>query len=266
MGQPAHLGCIVASLVAWTLSEGILNTALPREPAGQHPEAGQRAPKAVLWDMDGTLVDTEPYWYAAETEIVDAHGRGAWTTQDALLLVGNEIMVAASLVQQRGRVRLPVERIADLLMEGVARRIHQALPWRPGARELLAGLREQQVPCALVTMSYERLVGPVLDAMPAGSFDVIVTGDNVARGKPHPEPYLHAARLLGVEPSACVAIEDSEPGASSAEAAGCVVLVVENHVRVEAGPGRVFRPTLEGLTTDDLARLRPPGQEPSPPS
>jgi HAD superfamily hydrolase (TIGR01509 family) len=208
--------------------------------------------------MDGTLVDTEPYWVAAETEVVEAHGRGAWSKQDALELVGNDLLVSGSILQRRGRVRLPVEEIVELLMNGVAARIRQAVPWRPGARELLAELRAQHVPCALVTMSYERLVGPVLAAMPSGSFDVVVTGDNVSHGKPHPEPYLHAARLLGVPPGACVAIEDSGPGAASAEAAGCRVLVVENHVAVVPGPGRVFLPTLDGLTPADLAALRAP--------
>jgi HAD superfamily hydrolase (TIGR01509 family) len=206
--------------------------------------------------MDGTLVDTEPYWVEAETEVVAAHGTGAWTEEDALQLVGNDILVSGSMLQRRAQVRLPVERIAELLMDGVVERIRATVPWRPGARELLADLRRKQVPCALVTMSYERLVGPVLDSMPARSFDVVVTGDSVARGKPHPEPYLHAARLLGVDPSACVAIEDSNPGATSAAAAGCRVLVVENQVRVERGPGRVFLRTLEGLTTADLADLR----------
>jgi len=150
--------------------------------------------------MDGTLVDTEPYWVEAETEVVAAHGKGTWSADEALLLVGNDLLVSGSILQRQGRVRLPVERIVELLMDGVAQRIHAAVPWRPGARELLADLRAQQVPCALVTMSYERLVGPVLASMPGRSFDVVVTGDNVSRGKPHPEPYLHAARLLGVQP------------------------------------------------------------------
>ena len=131
------------------------------------------------------------------------------------------------------------------------------MPWRPGARELLADLRADGVPCALVTMSYERFVAPVLAALPKGTFDVVVTGDAVSRGKPHPEPYLHAARLLGRRPGRCLAIEDSNTGARSAEAAGCLVLVVENHVPVAPGERRVFLPTLEGLTPADLAALRP---------
>ncbi len=224
--------------------------------------AARTAPAAVLWDMDGTLVDTEPYWVESETEVVRTHGNGVWTKEDALDCVGNDLLVTGSIVQQRGQVRLPVESIVELLMDGVVSRIRTTVPWRPGARELLSDLRARKVPCALVTMSYERLVGPVLDAMPAGSFDVVVTGDNVSHGKPHPEPYQHAARLLGVDPDACVAIEDSNPGATSAEAAGCRVLVVENHVSVEPGPGRTFLPTLEGLSTADLARLRVPRDRP----
>ncbi len=139
--------------------------------------------------------------------------------------------------------------------------------WAPYLPDALAALRADGVPCALVTMSYERLTKQLLEEVPARTFDVVVTGDNVAHGKPHPEPYLHAARLLGVDPGGCVAIEDSQPGAASAEAAGCRVLVVENHVSVPPGPGRVFLPTLSGLTTADIAALRVPrDRTPSPPS
>ena len=211
----------------------------------------------MLWDMDGTLVDTEPYWIEVERELVEAHG-GSWGAEDAMELVGNDLLVSAGLLRDRGGIDLPVERIVDHLLDGVLTRVRRAVPWRPGALELLAELRAHDVRCALVTMSYEVLVEPVLATLPPGSFDAVVTGDNVAHGKPHPEPYLHAARLLGVDPAACVAIEDSGPGAASAEAAGCRVLVVENHVPVDRGPGRVFLPTLDGLSPADLAALRVP--------
>ncbi len=239
-------------------SEGDLSTAASRGRVDRPADDDQRLPAAVLWDMDGTLVDSEPYWLAAETEVVTAHGNGVWTPDDALLLVGNDLLVSAAVLKERGQVHLPVETIGDILTDGVVQRIREAVPWRPGARQLLSQLRQRGVPCGLVTMSYERLVRPVLDAMPPHSFDVVVTGDSVTHGKPDPEPYLHAARLLGVDPGACVAIEDSNPGAASAEAAGCTVLVVEHQVRVAAGPGRVFLPTLEALDSADLALLRPP--------
>jgi HAD superfamily hydrolase (TIGR01509 family) len=131
------------------------------------------------------------------------------------------------------------------------------VPWRPGARELLADLRANDVPCALVTMSWQRFVDPILEHLPPDSFASIVTGDRVEFGKPHPEPYLKAAAELGVEPADCVAIEDSNTGAKSAVAAGCVVLCVPNHVPILEGERRVFRDTLEGVGAADLDELQP---------
>jgi len=206
--------------------------------------------------MDGTLVDTEPYWIEVEQQLVEAHG-GTWTAADAMHLVGNDLLESGRYIRERGGVDLSPEQIVETLLDGVVAHIEKDVPWRPGARELLAALRDDRVPCALVTMSYERFVAPVLAALPKGSFDVVVTGDAVAHGKPHPEPYLHAARLLGVEPRDCVAIEDSNTGARSAEAAGCLVLVVENHVPVAPSDRRVFRDTLDGLVPADLASLGP---------
>jgi beta-phosphoglucomutase-like phosphatase (HAD superfamily) len=106
-------------------------------------------------------------------------------------------------------------------------------------------------------MSYQRFVAPILAQLPPETFSVIVTGDQVTMGKPHPEPYQTAAAALGLDPAQCLAIEDSNTGAKSAEAAGCTVLVVENHVPVLPGERRVFRPTLAGLATADLPRLLP---------
>jgi HAD superfamily hydrolase (TIGR01509 family) len=149
-------------------------------------------------------------------------------------------------------IDLTPEEIVERLLDGVIARVRVEIPWRPGARELLERLREDGVPCALVTMSYERFVAPILAQLPAGSFRAVVTGDAVTRGKPDPEPYLTAARLLAVDPTECVAIEDSDTGTRSAEAAGCQVLVVPHHVDVPAGEGRTFRESLVGLTPTDL--------------
>jgi HAD superfamily hydrolase (TIGR01509 family) len=202
--------------------------------------------------MDGTLVDTEPYWIEVEHALVAEFG-GRWTHADALALVGNDLLVSAAYLRDHGSVDLPPEVIVERLLDGVIERILERVPWRPGAVELLDRLNDAGVPCALVTMSYERFVAPVLAALPEGTFAAVVTGDAVTAGKPHPEPYLTAVALLGVDPRACVAIEDSNTGATSAEAAGCTVLVVPNHVPVLAGERRVFRDTLVGL---DAATLR----------
>jgi len=206
--------------------------------------------------MDGTLVDTEPYWIEAEYALVEEYG-GTWSRAHALELVGNDLLVSGEYIRRHGGVPLDPAVIVDRLLDGVIARIREEVPWQPGAMDLLASLNAAAVPCALVTMSYERFVEPVLAALPAGSFAAVVTGDAVTVGKPHPEPYLTAASLLGVDPRDCVAIEDSNTGAKSAEAAGCTVLVVPNHVPVLDGDRRVFRDTLKGLDAAALGALRP---------
>jgi HAD superfamily hydrolase (TIGR01509 family) len=211
-------------------------------------------PTAVLWDMDGTLVDTEPYWIEAEDAVVAEFG-GTWTQEDALELVGNDLLVSAAYLRKHGSVDLEPDVIVERLLDGVIARVLERVPWQPGAVELLARLNAAGVPCALVTMSYARFVAPVLEALPAGSFAAVVTGDTVSVGKPHPEAYLTAAALLGVDPRACLAIEDSDTGATSAAAAGCTVLVVPNHVAVPAGERRLFRDTLVGLDATALCDL-----------
>jgi HAD superfamily hydrolase (TIGR01509 family) len=146
--------------------------------------------------------------------------------------------------------------IVEILLDGVVARVKRAVPWRPGAVELLLALRSADVPCALVTMSYQRFVDPILEHLPEGTFAEVVTGDAVTYGKPHPEPYLKAAAALGVAPDQCIAIEDSNTGTRSAEDAGCTVLVVPAHVPVAAGERRVLRETLVGMTVADLGALR----------
>ncbi len=214
----------------------------------------RRDPAAVLWDMDGTLVDTEPYWIEVEFALVAEYG-GTWSREHALNLVGNDLLVSGEYIRLHGGVDLTAEEIVDRLLDGVVARVAESVPWRPGAVELLAQLRKGGIPCALVTMSYERFVAPVLQALPPGTFRTVVTGDKVTVGKPHPEPYLRAAAELGVAPGECLAIEDSNTGATSAEAAGCTVLVVPNHVPVLEGDRRVFVESLAGLDAADLGAL-----------
>src|SRR3954454_17725204 len=180
---------------------------------------------------------------------------GAWTQADALELVGNDLVASGAYIKERMGLDLTPEAIVEELLDGVVEQVAREVPWRPGAVELLTELSEAGVRCGLVTMSYQRFVAPILAHLPPETFRVVVTGEQVGRGKPHPEPYLTAAAALGVPPGDCVAIEDSNTGAKSAEAAGCLVLVVENHVPVLDGARRVFRDSLEGLTVEDLRAL-----------
>ena len=190
------------------------------------------APAAVLWDMDGTLVDTEPYWIESEFEMIEQHG-GTWSHEHAMNLVGNDLLESGRYISEHAGIDLEPAVIVEELLDRVVRRVADEVPWRPGARELLQD---------------RRFVAPILDSLPPDTFEVVVTGDSVTQGKPHPEPYAKAAAILGVDPEHTVAIEDSNTGARSAEAAGCTVLVVQNHVPVLAGERRVFADSLAGMT------------------
>jgi HAD superfamily hydrolase (TIGR01509 family) len=211
-------------------------------------------PRAVLWDMDGTLVDTEPYWMECEFTLAAKYG-GTWSDEHALAVVGGDLIDSATYMREHMGIDRTPRQIVEELLDGVVAMVEREVPWRPGARELLASLRELEVPCALVTMSWRRFVEPVVRSLPEGSFDALVCGDEVAHGKPHPEPYELAAKLLGFAPEQTLAIEDSPTGATSAEAAGCQVLVVPSHVAVPAGRRRVLIESLVGLEPEALTRL-----------
>jgi HAD superfamily hydrolase (TIGR01509 family) len=209
---------------------------------------------AVLWDMDGTLVDTEPYWMACEFELVAEHG-GTWTHDDARSIVGFDLLDAGRVLRERGGVDLVPADIATRLLEGVIQMVAAGLPWRPGVPELLAECVAAGIPCAMVTMSWRRLADAVIGAAPAGSFVASITGDEVTFGKPHPEPYLTAAAALGLDPSSCLAIEDSPTGVASALAAGCATLGVPHVVPVAAAPGLTLVESLVGVDLDALRRI-----------
>ncbi|MGN5240439.1 HAD family hydrolase [Rhodococcus sp. SJ-3] len=213
---------------------------------------------AVLWDMDGTLVDTEPYWFRAETELCAAYGI-PWSDKQASALVGNALPTSAAVLRDAG-VGLDVRAIIDMLLESVIEQVRQAVPWRPGARELLAEVRGAGIPCAMVTMSEQRLASEIVDLLPAETFEFLVTGDMVGRGKPDPEPYRIAVENLrairgDLSLDRIVAIEDSLPGLASATAAGVVTIGVPNMVSLPDGPGHIVWSTLEGRGVAHLTEL-----------
>lgn len=212
-------------------------------------------PAALLWDMDGTLVDTEPYWMAAEHAIVEEAG-GRWSDALATELVGQDLYVSADFIRANSPITLSPDEIIEALLDRVVDAVRAHIPWRPGARELLLATSEQGLTSALVTMSWTRLVEPILDALPAGTFTVVASGDVVAHGKPHPEPYLHAARELGVDPRWCLAIEDSPTGVTSATAAGVPTLAVRHLVDIPATAGALQLDSLMGVDVENLADLR----------
>ena len=211
--------------------------------------------QAVLWDFDGTLADSEVMWMKAEYELIPQLG-GEWNDEHAHNLVGNSLLVSARyILDVLGRDDLSPEWIVDQLTDRVVDQIKTSdVPWRPGALELLTELEQRGIPCALVSASYRRMLDAVVERLPTGRFDTVVAGDEVTHGKPHPEPYLAAARALEVDPTRCIAIEDSVPGSASGNASGALVLGVRNVVPIPPAERRVIRDTLVGVDVDTLER------------
>ena len=210
-------------------------------------------PAALLWDMDGTLVDTEPYWIEAEYALVERFG-GRWSDELAHQLVGNPLLVSADIIIASSPVTLTPHEVVDELMTAVIGRVREHVPWRPGARALLDEAVAVGVPNALVTMSWRPLARAVADALPGSPFAVLVTGDEVTHGKPHPEPYLRAAELLGVAPRDCVALEDSPTGVRAATAAGVPTVAIPHVVQIPDIAGAVRVDSLDGLDLAGLTR------------
>jgi HAD superfamily hydrolase (TIGR01509 family) len=211
--------------------------------------------QGVLFDMDGTLCDTEPLWVAAELSIAAEH-RATWTVEDGMSLVGSDLLDAGAFMVQRMDLPLTAEEVVDRMVAHVADGVpREGATWMPGATELVAECNERGIPVGLATMSYRVIAQAVVGSMPRGRFDAVVTGDEVVRGKPAPDVYVEAARRLGVQPTRCVAIEDSPTGAAAAEAAGCLVLVVQNHVTVPLTPQRCEARSLMLVGVDALGRL-----------
>jgi HAD superfamily hydrolase (TIGR01509 family) len=204
--------------------------------------------------MDGTLVDTEGYWMAAEIMLVERFG-GTWSHEQALQLVGKGLEDSARIFQDAG-VRMGITDIVDQLTDDVMVQLAtKGVPFRPGAQELLAGLRDAGVKTALVTMSLRRMAQAVVDLMDFAAFDVIIAGDDSTRPKPFPDPYLQACEALGVLPRDAVAIEDSPTGLRSAVAAGAAVIGVPLMVSIAGAGAHTVWATLEGRTAADVAQF-----------
>jgi HAD superfamily hydrolase (TIGR01509 family) len=208
--------------------------------------------------MDGTIVDTEPYWIAAETALVEAHG-GSWSHEQAMQLVGQALTFSAGRLQDAG-VALDTREIIEALTAEVIRGVQRSVPWRPGARELLDELHQAGVRCALVTMSEGPLAREIVASLPKPYFEFVVTGDTVSQGKPHPEAYLTAVELLQQADPAltidhCVALEDSAPGIAAAVASGVSTVAIPHIVAIPDNPRHITWDTLAGRTVSELVAI-----------
>lgn len=213
--------------------------------------------QAVLWDMDGTLVDSEKLWDVSMHALYARLG-GVLTPEVRESTVGGSSdSVMAAVYSDLGLQLEPaaMAESADWLHDYTGELFEAGLPWLPGAQELLEKLVAAGVPLALVTNTRRDLTERALNSIGRHYFSVTVCGDEVAHPKPAPDPYRRAAELLGFTSSQCLAVEDSITGTAAAEAAGCPVLVVPNDVDVPGGPHRRHVSSLSELGVDDLRAI-----------
>ena len=210
-------------------------------------------PAAILFDHDGTLVDTEPVWAAAKVALAAEFG-GTWTEQDTLDCLGLSMKFTLDRLRERG-VDLPDEQINERLVAKVREALaHQQVEFLPGIERFLTQVRDAQIPAAIVTNATTSIAQRTADAAPEGTFSVIIGNDETTHPKPDPQPYLLAAQRLGVESSRCVALEDSPSGVRSATAAGMKVIVVPGELEVPAELGNARMLHTE-LTLDAVRAL-----------
>ncbi|MGO8884815.1 MAG: HAD family hydrolase [Streptosporangiaceae bacterium] len=216
------------------------------------PAASRSALQGVLFDMDGLLVDTEPLWFEAESQVMARLG-GRWDAADQQQLVGGSLRRSVDYLIARALAPASRDDVAEWLVSGMRELVaSQGVRMLPGAAELLAEVTAAGIPYALVTSSEREIMDAVISRIGA-SFPVTVCADNVLHAKPDPEPYLLAAGRLGADPACCVALEDSPNGVASAEAAGCRLIAVPSLAPVPANNGRIV---VSSLSEVSLARLR----------
>ena len=211
-------------------------------------------PQAVLFDMDGLLIDSERIWLEVESKVMAWLG-GEWSTAHQERLVGGSLDIAVAYMLELTGADVPPEEVGRRMLDGMAERLSACAPMMPGAKDLLAEVRAAGVPAALVSSSHRRLIEPVLDAVGREHFALSLAGDEVERTKPDPEPYLTATARLGVDPGRCVVLEDSPNGVAAAEAAGCVAVAVPSVLPIPPAPRRTVVASLREVSLPMLRAL-----------
>jgi HAD superfamily hydrolase (TIGR01509 family) len=216
-------------------------------------------PAAVLFDMDGTLIDSEHLWLQGERMVMQEMG-GVWSAADQAHCLGGPIERAVDYMINKAASDATQDQILERLLV-VMGELYQNSPlqWCPGARDLLIEALDQQIPTALVTASWRRIIDVVHAAinhdLGREAFSVTIGGDEVLRSKPNPEPYATAAQRLGLATHDCLALEDSPPGAASAHAAGCRVVAIPHITSIASQRHLALVDTLVGHNLQSLWML-----------
>lgn len=209
---------------------------------------------AVLIDMDGTLVDSEPYWLEAETELMSRYGF-TWTSEHQAICLGGPLPRVGRYMAELAGQESQGEYFTSALIEMVAERFRSRLSFMPGGLELLVDIEKAQVPMALVSASPRVLVDAALAALPSPYFSVSISSDDVVESKPHPMGYIEAARRLGGRIEQSLVLEDSLTGVTAGLASGAKVVAIPHIVQFDPHPQMRIVDSLEGRTLKELAKL-----------
>ncbi|WP_435173825.1 HAD family hydrolase [Actinacidiphila sp. bgisy145] len=218
-------------------------------------EEADDGPWAVLLDLDGTLVDTEGLWWAAESAVFADLGHVLDEEHRSVVVGGPMTRSVGHLVDVTG-TSVPLPELMAAINSRFEHLVAEGAPLMPGARRLLTELVAHTVPTALVSASHRRTIDAMLRSIGPEHFAFTLAGDEIGRTKPHPDPYLAAAARLGADPAHCVVVEDTLTGVASAEAAGCRVVAVPSLVPIPPAPGRTVVRSLEDLDVPFLRSLR----------
>jgi HAD superfamily hydrolase (TIGR01509 family) len=212
-------------------------------------------PTAVLFDMDGTLIDSEPVWFDTEVRLLAEYGFDLGPEHWGHVL-GQPNEVSCKYLVGVSGIPLTWQELNTRIEAAMVDQLSQGFELLPGVKELLVELQSVGMPTALVSASSRQIVDACIGAIGAHFFRHTVSGDDVERSKPDPQPYLRAAELLGVDPADCVVIEDSRIGITAGSAAGCRVLAVPHATVVVPDLPRVTKAaSLDGVNLAYLSAL-----------
>lgn len=208
-------------------------------------------PEAVFFDMDGTLIDSEPAWHAAEIELM-AEFDYAWGMEDIQFCIGGPLSKVGLYMHEKSKRLNTPQFFVEELISRTSELLKKNFPFMPGAKELLDAYLEMGIPVGIVSASPRSLVDNAVFALPEGSFAVSISSDDVSRTKPFADPYLAAASKIDVNIENCIILEDSQTGIDSARAAGGWVVAIPHFITPTFAPRTIVLETLLQVTPQDI--------------
>lgn len=209
---------------------------------------------AVLFDMDGTLINSEPYWLICETALMARYGH-TWTDEDQAFCLGGPLPKVGAYMSKLSGGAAGADFFERELVRLVSEEFKNGLEFIPGAKELVLELREAEIPMALVSASPRLLVDSALALLPEGTFLTSISSQDVSESKPDPESYLMAAELLHVNILNCLVLEDSKTGIDAGLASGAVVVGIPHLISYPPTSRLHLRRNLLGLSIKHLREI-----------